>query len=225
VVEHNLGVVVYSGGDDTLFLMPLENLLKTLIALRKLYSGERFVDEFRGDRFESDKGFIKIYENGELREIIRVMGTKATLSAGVAIAHYLDPLDITLAKAKKALKNAKDAGRNRIGFRVILHSGGEKEAVVPWDFAEAMARFRAAVANGFSSRFVRTLYQEVDAYKEILDAFNAEFIKFGARGQNEEVRLLLCDLIDARAHSKLLPDKFLEALLIADFVPRGEGAK
>ena len=233
VVEENLGIVVYTGGDDPLFLMPLENLFKTLITLRKLYSGEQFVGEFSGRKFESDKGFIKIYEkdkNGKnddwkLKEIIRVMGTKATLSAGVAIAHYLDPLDITLEKAKEALKEAKNKGRNRVGFRTLLRSGSEREAVVPWDFVEVMERFRAEVTGGFSSRFLRALYQEIDVFQEITDAFDAEFFKFGTRGQGAKAKLLLCDLIDARKCNTLNPREFLEALLIADFVVREEGGK
>jgi len=223
VVEDNLGVVIYSGGDDTLFLMPLENLFKTLIALRKLYSGEQFVDEFSGRKFESNKGFIKIYENDKLKEIVRVMGTRATLSAGVAIAHYLDPLDIILSKAKAALENAKNDGRNRAGFRVILHSGSERKTVVPWNFVEVMERFRNEVAKGFSSRFLRTLYRNIDVYQELPDAFDTEFLKFGARGQSEDAKSFLCDLIDTRKDNELPFKEFLDALIIADFVVREEG--
>ncbi|RKZ00071.1 MAG: type III-B CRISPR-associated protein Cas10/Cmr2, partial [Candidatus Hydrothermota bacterium] len=225
VVEENLGVVVYSGGDDTLFLMPLENLFKTLMALRRLYSGEQFVIKLGNRIFESDKGFIKIYENGELKEIIRVMGTKATLSAGVAIAHYLDPLDVTLSRAKKALEEAKEAGRNKAAFKVILHSGSERKAVVPWNFVEKMEVFRTEISNGFSPRFLRMLYGDIDVYQEIPEAFDAEFLKFGSRGQSKDVKLLLCDLIDARKDNGLPPGEFVDALLIADFVAREEGAK
>ncbi|MCD6086764.1 MAG: type III-B CRISPR-associated protein Cas10/Cmr2 [Candidatus Hydrothermae bacterium] len=225
VVEDNLGVVIYSGGDDALFLMPLENLFKTLVALRKLYSSERFAAEFSGCKFESNKGFIKIYENNKFKEIVRVMGTKATLSAGVAIAHYLDPLDITLSKAKAALEDAKNDGRNKAGFRVILRSGSERKAVVPWSFVEVMERFRNEVAKGFSSRFLRTLYRNVDVYQEIPDAFDTEFLKFGARGQSENAKSFLCDLIDTRKDNELPFKEFLDALIIADFVVREEGKK
>ena len=171
------------------------------------------------------KGFIKIYENGKLKEIIRVMGTKATLSAGVAIAHYLDPLDVTLSKAKKALEEAKEAGRNKAAFKVILHSGSERKAVVPWNFVEKMEVFRTEISNGFSPRFLRMLYGDIDVYQEIPEAFDAEFLKFGSRGQSKDVKLLLCDLIDARKDNGLPPGEFVDALLIADFVAREEGAK
>lgn len=224
VVEENLGVVVYSGGDDTLFLMPLENLFKTLVALRKLYSGERYIGEFSNRKFESDKGFIKVYENGELKEIIRVMGTKATLSAGVAIAHYLDPLDITLSKAKAALKEAKEKGKNRAGFRLVIHSGGEQKAIVPWNFVETMEAFREAIVSGFSPRFIRILYRDCNIYETLPDAFDAEFLKFGKRGQSG-YNALLCKLLNARKQNDLKPKEFLEALLIADFVVREEGGK
>ncbi len=229
VVEHNLGVVIYSGGDDTLFLMPLENLLDTIIALRKLYSGEKYIYETDSREFESDKGFIKIYEDDKLKEIIRVMGTKATLSAGIAIAHYLDPLDITLSKAYGALENAKnkDERKDKAGFKLILHSGSEKDVVVPWGFVEAMKEFKQAVENGLSSRFLRTLYDEVQVYESLVDAFDAEFLKFGRRGQSDsdEAEFLLCNLIDARKQNDLTPKEFLEALLITDFLVREEGSK
>lgn len=233
VVEHNLGVVVYSGGDDTLFLMPLENLLDTILTLRKLYSGERYSYETDSRKFESDKGFIKIYEkdgNGyRLKEIIRVMGTKATLSAGIAIAHYLDPLDITLSKAHGALEAAKnkDDEKDKAGFKLMLHSGNESEAIVPWNFVEAMKEFKRAIESGLSSRFLRTLYREASVYNSLEDAFDAEFLKFGKRGQPDsgEVELLLRNLIDARKQNKLKPDEFLKALLITDFLVRGEDSK
>ncbi len=228
VVEHHLGVVVYSGGDDTLFLMPLENLLKALSTLRKLYSGEGFVGQFKGRKFESDKGFIKFYENDRLVEIIRVMGTKATLSAGVAIAHYLDPLDITLANARKMLKRAKEEGRDRAGFKVIFHSGSERKAVVQWRFVDMMERFKDAIANeNFSSRFLRTLHRDIQVFNELEDAFDAEFYKFGTRGQPDKdfADALLCSLIDARKALEIKPETFLDALLISEFIVRGEGKK
>ncbi len=247
VVEHNFGVVVYSGGDDTLFLIPLENLLKTLTALRKLYSGEQFVDEFEfkvkdsnGDkikirRFESNKGFIKIYERekGEkhdekqhLKEIIRVMGTKATLSAGIAIGHYLDPLDITLKNARTMLKEAKTfEGKDRAGFKVVMHSGSERKAIVPWKFVGVMERFKQKVSSGMSTRFLRTLYEKIDVYNEIPEAFDAEFIKFGLRGSGNASKDILCELKNARSEANLTPREFLNALLIADFLTREEGRK
>ena len=88
-----------------------------------------------------------------------------------------------------------------------------------------MERFRVEVAGGFSPRFLRTLYQYIDVYQDIPDAFDAEFLKFGARGQGEDAEALLCDLIDARRNNDLEPKKFVEALLIADFVVREEGSK
>lgn len=246
IVEENLGVVVYSGGDDTLFLMPLENLFKTLATLRKLYSGEKFIYSTDERRFDSDKGFIKIYENDKLKNIIRVMGTKATLSAGVAIAHYLDPLDITLSKARGMLEKAKkktnknerkndendsndqlgweSKEKNKAGFKVLVHSGSERKSIVPWEFVEWMDKFREAITNGFSSRFIRTLFREIRVYEKLPDAFDAEFLKFGTRGQSD-YKPLLCDLIEARKQNNLSPKDFIEALLIADFLVREEGSK
>ncbi|GEM_PF-4067867 len=230
VVEHNLGVVVYSGGDDTLFLIPLENLLKTLTALRKLYAGEQFVGEFGDRKFVSEKGFIEIYEksgeNWNLKEIIRAMGTKATLSAGIAIAHYLDPLDITLKNARGMLKEAKTyEGKDRAGFKVIMHSGSERKAIVPWKFVGVMERFKQKVSSGMSTRFLRTLYEKIDVYDEIPEAFDAEFIKFGLRGSGNASKDILCELKDARSEAKLTPSEFLNALLIGDFLAREEGRK
>ncbi|MDQ7032446.1 MAG: type III-B CRISPR-associated protein Cas10/Cmr2 [Desulfonauticus sp.] len=229
VVEHNLGVLVYSGGDDTLFLIPLENLLDTLTALRKLYSGENYVVETGHRKFISEKGFIKIYENNSLKEIIRVMGTKATLSAGVAIAHYLDPLDITLLKAQEMLKKTKSyEGKNRVGFKVLVHSGSEKEAVVPWKFVSSMKTFKKAIKEGLSERFVHQLYGEKHIYDQMPEVFEAEFIKFGSRGTGKSHKNLLCSLISEIKRDNtyfLKPSAFLEALLITGFLAREEERK
>jgi CRISPR-associated protein Cmr2 len=103
VVGAYLGRVVYSGGDDLLALLPLQTVLPCLDALRRK---------------------IRAPEH---------LGDRVTISAGVAIAHWRDPLGPTLQQAREAERDAKDAGRNALAVRLDKRSGAQVALVLPWE--------------------------------------------------------------------------------------------
>jgi CRISPR-associated protein Cmr2 len=96
-IKECYGWPVYAGGDDVLAFLPLDTALYCAFALR-----ERF-----GLRV-GDSGI------GELSPL-------PTLSVGLAIVHYLDPLEISLAHAREAEKAAK--GIDRDGLAVHYYPG------------------------------------------------------------------------------------------------------
>lgn len=102
VVARHLGRVVYSGGDDLLALVPLATALPCL---------------------------------AEIREEIRApdhLGRKVTLSAGVAIAHFREPLSEALRAARAAEAAAKQDGRDRFVVKVDKRSGAPLSLSLPW---------------------------------------------------------------------------------------------
>ncbi len=103
VVHAHLGRVVYCGGDDLLALVPLHTALPCAQAVR-----ER----------------IRSWEAG--------LGAAVTASAGLGIGHSITPMGEVLREARSALHAAKAAGRDRLGVRLDIRSGGLHSVVLPW---------------------------------------------------------------------------------------------
>ena len=100
VEEKHRGCMVYSGGDDVLAFLPVD---KCLEAARDLH-----------DTFED---LLKAYpdENGKT----------PTLSVGIAIGHFMEPLEDLLGFARAAEKSAKEPDRNGLAVDLHTRSGGE----------------------------------------------------------------------------------------------------
>ncbi|WP_027883019.1 type III-B CRISPR-associated protein Cas10/Cmr2 [Meiothermus rufus] len=98
IVPSYRGFMVYSGGDDVLAFLPVN---QAVACAQKL--AEAFSSQVRG-----------------------------TLSAGVAIVHYRQPLSESLQAAREAEKEAKKQGRNRLAVALHTRSGNPLMVVRPW---------------------------------------------------------------------------------------------
>ncbi|HCW51695.1 MAG TPA: type III-B CRISPR-associated protein Cas10/Cmr2 [Clostridiales bacterium] len=107
ILKRNRGVLVYSGGDDVLAFVPLDTCLK---AARELH--EKF-----GRRMDDALG----------RKPDTGGAAGPTLSVGIAVGHFLDPLDDLLDLAEEALRDAKRPDRN--GLYVWLRTRGQTSEV------------------------------------------------------------------------------------------------
>jgi CRISPR-associated protein Cmr2 len=58
---------------------------------------------------------------------------KGTLSAGVALVHYREPLSISLERARDAEKAAKDGGRDALAVALHTRGGAPLTVVRRWD--------------------------------------------------------------------------------------------
>ena len=100
IVENEFhGCMVFSGGDDVLAFLPVDTCLN---AARKLH-----------DKFE---GMLKAFPDEK--------GNPLTLSVGIAIGHYLEPLENLLGfgmEAEKAAKKGKLADDERDGLAVHIY--------------------------------------------------------------------------------------------------------
>jgi CRISPR-associated protein Cmr2 len=133
------GRVIYSGGDDVMVVLPLEDLPEYLLSLRAAWCGGNDPkNEFECDRnsinSQSNTGYW--YPKKELEGIPKrphfTMGRNATMSAGVIIAHKSVPLPTVLESLWEAESERAKKITNKDGlcFRVIYGGGNQLEALM-----------------------------------------------------------------------------------------------
>lgn len=106
-VKPYFGELIYNGGDDVLVLAPLAQAIPLAQALAELFAE-------------------KVKQPPDFKE-------PCSLSAGVAVAHHLYPLDAVRQAALQALKNAKNMDRkNALGVRVLKRSGEQLDLSSYW---------------------------------------------------------------------------------------------
>ncbi|MGB0525032.1 MAG: type III-B CRISPR-associated protein Cas10/Cmr2 [Flammeovirgaceae bacterium] len=119
------GVTIYAGGDDFLGFLNLQGLLPTILHLRKLFT--EMVDI-------PLKEYIKNQEWGTDESL---QYCEMTFSAGVAIAHYKEPLGLVLNAVREAEKKAKNAGgRNAFSILTMKHAGEHIQSYWKWFYEE-----------------------------------------------------------------------------------------
>jgi len=134
VEERYAGRVVYAGGDDVLALLPLDEALVAAQELRALFSGEIEFGDVRKEawhvRFGDPKTTGYLWLDGAP---LLTMGPTATASIGIAITHYLQPLDLTLQAMRQAERAAKEVyGRNALCVHLLKRSGEEVRVGGRW---------------------------------------------------------------------------------------------
>jgi CRISPR-associated protein Cmr2 len=145
VEKDHLGKLVYAGGDDVLAFVNLKDLPEVMRKLRAYFSGSLTVDEStnRVDiDFKEGKGFIPIDDSGEainvgsgkpIKGFMLSMGTKATASMGVVIAHHNSNLSQVLDEVRKCEKKAKKLkDKNAFCIALVKRSGGTEHINSKW---------------------------------------------------------------------------------------------
>lgn len=146
IVEHRYPAkLVYAGGDDVLALLPVDSALKVARELRAAFSGEIYTGERgaeqAGTQFEvrfgdpqTRSGYLYLKPSGENQaRLFATLGHTATASTGIAIAHYMSPLDLVLNAVRDAEKAAKkQQGRNAFSITFLKRSGEEMQAGAKW---------------------------------------------------------------------------------------------
>lgn len=125
IERHCSGKLIYSGGDDVLALVPLRDAATALQGLPAAFSG---VAPRGNAPFAVSRGFVKLAGRARL-----LMGAKASLSAGVVIAHLKEPFHEVLQAAREAERAAKALRRKAaVGISVLKHSGEHLSLCAPW---------------------------------------------------------------------------------------------
>jgi len=99
IVRNHHGFMVYSGGDDVLAFLAVNQAIAC---------------------------------TQELSEAFRYQ-VRGTLSAGIAVVHYREPLSISLQNAREAEKAAKNGGRNALAVALHTRGGVPTTVVRRWD--------------------------------------------------------------------------------------------
>ncbi|PZO10757.1 MAG: hypothetical protein DCF25_20240 [Leptolyngbya foveolarum] len=126
------GRVIYSGGDDVMAVLPLEDLPGYLCSLRSAWSGQPDPD----GEFEAAGGYWRPKSDRAKKSLPNrpwfTMGETATMSVGVVIAHKSVPLPTVLESLWDAeSKQAKGMpGKNGLCFRVLYGNGNQLEALM-----------------------------------------------------------------------------------------------
>lgn len=80
-----------------------------------------------------------------------------TASVGIAICHYFHDLRSALRQARAALEEAKDNGRDRIGWRLLKRSGGDLQGILERTLAAQVLEMAQRFDAGISDRWVYRL--------------------------------------------------------------------
>jgi CRISPR-associated protein Cmr2 len=187
VVAKHHGTVIYSGGDDTLALLPISTVLRCARELQQAYTS---------DWYSKDQ-----------REYL-MMGSRATISGGIVVVHAKDDLRLALADARRAEDRAKEAGRNVLAITIRRRSGEHTTAVCPWSFVERVDKWRLAFAKGASDRWTYHLKAE----EQTLAALEAEAVRSEIRRQvnraESETRQLLSESKNPERAGDILASDF-----------------
>ncbi|MFN3266723.1 MAG: type III-B CRISPR-associated protein Cas10/Cmr2, partial [Deinococcales bacterium] len=118
IIEEHGGCTVFVGGDDVLAYLPLHRALKCATVLAKCFA--KNLEDY------------KIQEQG--------VEHSPTLSAGLVIAHYLEPLQDVLEAARAAEKTAKKT-RNALALSLLKRSGAPLTISGQWDALVARLQY------------------------------------------------------------------------------------
>jgi CRISPR-associated protein Cmr2 len=163
IVGEHQGYVVYAGGDDVLALLPIDTALRCALKLREEYP-----------TLGSDGG------------------CPTTASAGLAYAHYMHDLRDMLARAREGAREAKDWGRDALGWRILRRSGAISKGVISWGAAECVSE----LAGLFEKLSDRWLYRLAEAqgsafgYWDEDEAARALTRHFATRVEEDKAKVL-----------------------------------
>ncbi|MEK7748243.1 MAG: type III-B CRISPR-associated protein Cas10/Cmr2, partial [Nitrospirota bacterium] len=163
IVERHHGRTIYSGGDDTLVLLPVSQALPCALELYKAYTTDWYTPDKKNDDEERDKNEYMM------------MGSRATLSGGLVIVHAKDDLRLALRDARRAEKKAKEMDRDALVITVCRRSGEQTDVFCPWNFAETVNGWVDAFNQGASDRWTYHLKAEEPTLQGLdINAIRAE---------------------------------------------------
>lgn len=169
IEQEHLGRLIYAGGDDVMAMLPVADLLPAMQRLRVAYAGHD-PKQPQGERdrqgLSLHRGFAMLRQGKRLR-LMRMMGERATASAGAVVAHHQAPLGAVLRELRAAESRAKNAGgRDAFTLTVVKRSGGALSVTAKWgepvELLHALRQFLGA--DGVSRRAV---YNSLDWIKDL----------------------------------------------------------
>jgi CRISPR-associated protein Cmr2 len=224
VHDDHYGVLVYSGGDDVLAFVPVDQCLKCARALR-----EKFSDLLQDESAKTE--------------------TKLTLSVGLAIAHFMENLEDLLEYGRRAEKHAKhpkpedgeQEDRDGLAVHLYKRGGGPVTMRANWSardldaLDDRLAKLAAWLnASAIPHRVATDLHQIARVYDawpsgSVEAAIQSDTLRVLAAKQPRGVSAMdqVRQLIDRRVHDaaslRRLGDELLVARLIAEAMRQAGG--
>ena len=164
IEQEHRGRLIYAGGDDVLAMLPVADLLPAMQRLRVAYSGHDAAPAAAsgGDRLRLKDGFALL--DGRL---MRMMGGRATASAGAVIAHHKAPLAAVRRELRLAEQRAKnEGGRDAFSLTVVKRTGGALRLTAKWGEPVALlAALRDFLSDAEVSR--RAVYNSLEWIRDL----------------------------------------------------------
>lgn len=179
VEKDHLGKLVYAGGDDVLAFVNLRDLPEVMRKLRAYFSGSlhKGNDDTIKIDFKNGSGFIPVDVDGEpinvdsykpVKGFMLSMGTNATASMGVVIAHHSSNLSQVLDEVRACEKQAKKMdGKNAFCIALAKRAGGTEHVSSKW-YYENISLAEKGRAGGF--------FETIPLLRDWADAFYYEHI-------------------------------------------------
>jgi CRISPR-associated protein Cmr2 len=208
VEKDHRGKLVYAGGDDVLAFVNLRDLPEVMRKLRAYFTGNLDIDTERSKvdiNFKDGSGFIPLDEQGEpinigsgkaIKGFMLSMGTTASASMGVVIAHHSGNLSQVLDEVRKCEKKAKKlSGKNAFCITLAKRAGGTEDFSAHWhyggDYYETIPLLRKwadAFYNGYiSPKFVYTFRTETEGLEGLPPkAIELELTRVADRQRNKK---------------------------------------
>jgi len=208
VEKDHLGKLVYAGGDDVLAFVNLRDLPEVMRKLRAYFTGNLDIDTEKGKvdiNFKDGSGFIPLDDQGEpinigsgkaIKGFMLSMGTTASASMGVIIAHHSGNLSQVLDEVRKCEKKAKKlSGKNAFCITLAKRAGGTEDFSAHWhyggDYYETIPLLREwsdAFFNDYiSPKFVYTFRTETGGLEGLPpEAIKLELVRIADRQRNKK---------------------------------------
>ncbi|MFZ1238851.1 MAG: type III-B CRISPR-associated protein Cas10/Cmr2 [Anaerolineae bacterium] len=188
IVKNHQGVLIYSGGDDVLAYLPLHRVLDCANSLAVAFAEQM-------QNFKTEEG------------------KSPTLSAGVVVAHHLEPLSDALELARDAERKAKTVdGKHGLAITVSKRSGVDR--TIKGKRGELMERLdtmicwrRAEVISAGTPYEMQNLHQVMGSVASLKEAMIKETLRIVERKRESGG-----EQIDKKKQEKILAEfkKWLE---------------
>jgi len=178
VERDHLGKLVYAGGDDVLAFVNLRDLPDVMRKLRAYFSGslQREGDDIVKIDFRNGSGFIPVDDNGmpinvdsrkPVHGFMLSMGTEATASMGVVIAHHNSNLSQVLDEVRQCEKQAKKQdGKDAYCIALAKRAGGTEHVRAKWYYD--LSRFENGESGG--------VFETIPLLEQWADAFYNDYM-------------------------------------------------
>jgi CRISPR-associated protein Cmr2 len=199
IVHEYRGVLVYAGGDDVFAFVPVDRCLG---CARKLH-----------DRF-----------GGRLEAWGRRASTKITLSVGIAIGHFMEPLEDLRQYGLDAERHAKRPDRDGLAVHLHKRGGGPIQVRMKWQDApqERLENYaRLFQQRAIPSRLPYELRQMATVYERwqsatVADAVRRDVLRTISAKQGNTVHLAaVAEVVHTRVRDAGSLRDFAEELLLA----------